>query len=477
MAGSSRQPMPSIFKLTVDCCDEIFEYLSLKDLHTFGQTCKTFQKVAGEYFQRNYSAAAKFLDPDGVYTVYSDNNGVTNERIKTLAFNRFTNYISHYYHNLAPLNYIHDHSNEFESLKHIYLVCLDLNKKRVACMKNILAKIEIVQIRNSSCYGDIYEVFLKFCINLKRLLVQDADFDRSYHPFDSDTHFINYWLRQEYPKLEYLELIPKFEPKLMGLGGFFEKNPGVRGFSTSSLCLWDNRQELLASNAKLDTLEVKIFPITNVILFTDPPDSDSDDDNAAAAQPGTAEKKRNLPSLFDLLKKLYAQGFYKRLQFYIDNVDEKTSIQLAALPALEKLCIQNFSKAYSLSHLCNLKELAIFDGANPIDMEIFANNFQNLQRLYMTNATIDAILPFIRRSTNLTRIKVVPKDDAHFNDGILKLPMLNKEREHLFGARKVAIHVPDNIFLKTKWTTLNGDTELKFVEMKRADSFEWDQHY
>lgn len=31
---------PPIFKLIDDCCYEIFKWLSLGDLHSFGQTCK-----------------------------------------------------------------------------------------------------------------------------------------------------------------------------------------------------------------------------------------------------------------------------------------------------------------------------------------------------------------------------------------------------------------------------------------------------
>lgn len=34
-----------IFALNIDCFEEIFDYLSLKDVHSFGQTCKALQKV------------------------------------------------------------------------------------------------------------------------------------------------------------------------------------------------------------------------------------------------------------------------------------------------------------------------------------------------------------------------------------------------------------------------------------------------
>lgn len=50
-AGPSNQKSSmSIFKLDIDCCDRIFECLSLKDLHSVAKTCKAMQKIAGEYY-------------------------------------------------------------------------------------------------------------------------------------------------------------------------------------------------------------------------------------------------------------------------------------------------------------------------------------------------------------------------------------------------------------------------------------------
>lgn len=52
-ASNERGSLPMIFKLNIHCFDEMFEYLSLKDLLSFGQTCKGLQNVAGKYFKRN----------------------------------------------------------------------------------------------------------------------------------------------------------------------------------------------------------------------------------------------------------------------------------------------------------------------------------------------------------------------------------------------------------------------------------------
>lgn len=92
-----------IFKLDIDCFDEVFEYLSLKDLHSVGQTCKFMQQVAGQYFRRNYIKAEKFTNDDGIYTVSSGSN-----RVKISGFNQFINYTSHY-HNECKLKFFFIH--------------------------------------------------------------------------------------------------------------------------------------------------------------------------------------------------------------------------------------------------------------------------------------------------------------------------------------------------------------------------------
>lgn len=53
-----RQPAAAIFKLNVNCLNDIFDYLSLHDIQSIGQTCKLLQQAAGEYFQANHVTEA-----------------------------------------------------------------------------------------------------------------------------------------------------------------------------------------------------------------------------------------------------------------------------------------------------------------------------------------------------------------------------------------------------------------------------------
>lgn len=50
-AGPSEVSPPVIFKLYMDCFVEIFDYLSLKDLIAFGNTCKRLCPYAGHWWK------------------------------------------------------------------------------------------------------------------------------------------------------------------------------------------------------------------------------------------------------------------------------------------------------------------------------------------------------------------------------------------------------------------------------------------
>lgn len=430
--------LPPIFKLSADSMDSIFEYLTLKDLHSFGQTCKLLQKVAGGYFKRNFKSADKFAGDKGIFTAYSDNKGVLNRRTQTSGFNQFINCILLDNAKIGPLRYIQSLSDEFTSINEIRLIGLSLDK--VKYLRTFLSKIEILHIKRCLVRDDFHEIFLQFCPNLKRIEMQE-------YLMEISNKKQNSWLQRKYPRLEHFELTPEWSYKISELAGFIERNPKIRSFSTHSKCLWENRDDFMKTKAKLDKLEVRIFQ-RNI--------------NWSVMQKDC-----------NLLNVLFKREFYKRLHLCIANVDQRCSDLLCTLNGLEVLCIRAFSECFSLPSLTTLKELAIFSGANLNEMVILAKSLVNLERFYLANATFDAILPFIRHSVHLNAIMFLPKN----NNEIIDLFALNRERQQLTESRKVTVYVPDNIFLATKWTMQNEDFRLNAVEMKRSGAIEWDYHF
>ena len=153
------------------------------------------------------------------------------------------------------------------------------------------------------------------------------------------------------------------------------------------------------------------------------------------------------------------------------NLDEDDYRQLTSL---ESLSVKYFKVDY-LTHLTQLKELTIWKDDNDleIEMELIAKGLVNLRTVFIDNALLDDVLQFIRYSVNLKKIR------AEFDkgQGALDLRKLNDERKKVAGACKVVIYVTTDIFLSTKWAAKNGDLNLNFIEIRRADWYGWDHYY
>lgn len=450
-SNAAQMMMPHIFKLNVDCIDKIFDYLSAKDLHLIGQTCRMMQTIAGKYFQLNYCAAEKFLRSDGVQTVYSTHEGVCNDRTETTGFNKFTQFLSHYYEGHQELRYLKSHIGEFEAVNHLYLVCLQVDSVKIKYMHKLLPQLEIVQLRQCSIRGDLYDILLRYCKNMHRLYVHD------------DVEGIinlrkNQWLRRNYPALVHVELSPRYAFKISDLRTFFELNSQIVSFTTNSHLLWANRTTCMETNLKLNRLEIKHFGPDYHLYYED--------------------EERLSSSICELLNQLHANGFYKRLHLHVNTIEQRNTIDLATIRGLDKLTISNIEKSYDLVDLSNLEELNIYNCPSVSKMNQFANSVINIGRLHLCKATYEHLFVFVSRSPKLTTIKISAIDDVRVKtENIFNLMRLNQAREKLTDALKVVIYADDSIFLATKWATQNGNMNLNFVEMRRASSLRWDYDF
>lgn len=438
-----QKEIPRIFKLTIDCFDEIFEYLSSQDMLTLSQTCKTMQQVVGEYAKANYTEATKLgsngiLSPTIVSKVFS-NDGT--ESAQSSGFNQFIRYIFHSFF-LQTLFYLELHNDEFSSVNHLHLYNIVLSSINTALIKNILNKIEIIEIHN--CTVDSYlDDTLNHCGNLKRLYVVNVQPRFNYMT-------VEHWLNKRHPTLDHLEWIPHaiFTSTAKTLEHFFELNPNVRSFSTNYEML--SSMLLLKSPIQLNVLEVK-------------PCQTSDQQMGLSAQ-----------TVFGVINQLYERGFFKRLHLHLQNITEDCTNRLFSLKGLEKVCIEVVYRCFNLPLVSNLKELTIKSTTTMINMDKLAEGLVNIERLNLYNTTSSDILPFIRHSMKLHRIYV--GNEKCFNVNRPNISALNKERKKLARARKVTIYVSDKLFVDIKWATSNGQMDFELVEIKRSDSYRWD-HY
>lgn len=431
--SSLHEQTSSIFMLNVDCFEEIFDYISLPDLWSFGQTCKEMQRIAGEYFKRNYSSERQLTRDNGVLVdcYYSDER--YDYKIIAPTFNPFITCILHCLKRIQPFSYIDAHSDEFSSLIEIHFKSTKLIESDIKCLLKVLPQIVVLSLTRCTVDGnDLYDSLLRQCKNLKVFHMYNSHSKRNI--------LGNQWLLHEYPSLETFTFFPmdSLHPKTTELCEFFAKNPNVRNFSTFSRCLLRNAKELIESNTKLENLKVECYTHMGI----------------------TFDTEANIM----LLKKLYENGFYKRLHIkFITSPTQKFCEQIVSLHGLESLNYKISEGDRDFSHLTSLQNITLMP--ENIHKKAIIMNLVNLRHITIPLATFEDIMLIISHSKKLREIEATIKAGE-----IINLAKLNEQRRKLAGACKVVIFVRDHVFLETKWTTKNGDMNLSLIEMKRMHS-------
>lgn len=422
---------PSIYSLTAACFHKIFDWLSLEELHSFGLTCKQFQRVAGEYFQKTYRSTELRCAFDGIYAC-SDVS--CNSQMS--GFNSYIDHVSIYGNRIPDEEldiFYYMKSNCNEMLKKMQLFDVAITKRIVKMIRKNLKKIEILEIDSCTMNGKLHRDLLKFCPNLKRLSVRR---------FGGNIK----WLKKVYPKLEHLEIY-QIGFKVDQLKKFFERNSSIRSFSVDANCLWQNEDAILNANVKLNDLIVDIYGW-----------------------------EFRIESVSSLLNRLYEQGFYRRLHIYAPYTDQSTTEQIAVLQGLDKLYLSNYiAYAIFLPHLNDLKELSFRSCPEFFEVEIIAAKFASLERVFFEQANPSDILPFVHRLVNLNKINVNHFKNDDKTNLILDIQSMNDERDKLPEAQKVTIFVEENVYLHTKWAM--KPINLRLVELKRCESFECGHHF
>lgn len=423
MGALNKNHLPDIYRLNVDSFEDIFDYLSLEDLAIVGQTCNRIQRVVGHCFRQSYEAAkATFHCNFEINYVFANCFAEFVQKLRVIqSGNEFCRFLQW---------------NRFKSLKQIRFYDQNLTQHKIECMKEILSQVEAVELLECRIEGDFFVSFLVFCSNIKRLCVDGTTMIETKYN----------WLQRKYPMLEHFQLLTSLNLDIEELKTFFDLNANIKKLAFGGKCFWTNQKAMRNSILKLEVLEIKY------------------------------DKRVKLDSLCQFLNELHQRGFYKRLHLYFDlpfGFEQETVHKLATVDALAKLVANSRHSFIDISPLIKLEELCITSNAVN-DLAHLPDTLTNLKRLYFLEATCDDILPFIRRSTKLAKIRVNRLyHGKHFEDNknILDLLALNKEREKLAFAKRVTIYVKEDIYLPTKWAL--KQTEFSFIELKRIDSYDW----
>ncbi|XP_055326436.1 uncharacterized protein LOC129580230, partial [Sitodiplosis mosellana] len=232
--GQNEEPAPpAIFKLNAICCDDLFEWLSLKDLHSLGQTCKRMQRLTGVYFQENYKETRLFCENRNIYH-------------NKIMMNEFFPYVQKI---VVESNCLSDFKsiNDGDSIRDISLDWFTMTESMIGCIKEKLNQIEVLHLRYLDMEIHLYEDFLQFCPNLKGLCVYYS------HSKDNDDE----WMNRKYPKLQHFRLQKRDDLISHNLRHFFQQNDQLQSFGTNDRFLLTNSDTFINSNLKLDVLNIR----------------------------------------------------------------------------------------------------------------------------------------------------------------------------------------------------------------------------
>lgn len=433
---------PKLFILNTDCFDEILGWLSQENLDALGQTCKLLRCVVGDYFKRNYAATEVQAEDDGLYVSDPHKVNTYRDRCKLHSFDKCVGKVSICENSidiedgLKMFCYVGTHCGN--SLKHIQFMNVLLTHTELEWVTNILKTIETVAIEDCLIKRTFYERFPDVCCNLRNLYVQDSRWNRNV------VKHSNKWLLHKYPKLERLgwsQSVRK-DRKIGELKTFFQLNPNIIGFRTSFHCFWSNRDALVKSHLQLTDLTIEFDDWT----WT----------------------PNNIHETYKLLNELHQRKIYKRLHFFARYYNQQYFEQMVLLVGLHSLKLHEISERYTLPQLPQLKELTI--RYINTDLGTLVGKFENVERISFKYAESKHFLPFVYACPALKEMKIDVVTDRIQFDCILDLAKINGERGKMPNARKLTIYIDESVFLATKWVQ---PTEWKFVEIRRAQSYEW----
>lgn len=226
-AGPSNiESSSGIFKIDIDCFEELFDYLSLDDLRTLRRTCKRFKKIIDYYIRTNYPVLGKFELNDKNFDMFRQMDAGTIGLINEIQVS----------------------------------VGSDFDGTKFSAIKEILNEIKKITVTKWNIKSDFYNCFLKYCKNVKYLSMKKVN------SWDPPINIGDEWLNHQYPSIEYIcfELVSK--DKIDELMILFHLNPNIHASLVELNFLEEFAMNLIAADRKLDRLYIDVLTIKENLL-------------------------------------------------------------------------------------------------------------------------------------------------------------------------------------------------------------------
>lgn len=423
----------------VHCSDDLFDWLSLRELAALNSTCKRLQEWTNDYVHRKYPMKymkiGQIRDIPGVlYQSKDESMQAFAKNVRSLVVIPSTECFRYlrtqHCKNVVSLAF---YDGQFSEDDIIY-------------MAPLLEHAEIIEIQYCCIHGEFHENLLKHCRNIKQLVIK--------YGFDECEHSgrPNRWIHQTYPTLEHFHW--SASPLPDNLETFFRQNQNIRSFNAGVYTTMCVIEFLLRTATSVNELHVELTLELN------------EDENEAMAMIRSG------------LNTLYERNQFKELMLEFDfrtlPLDSEWST-LAYLTGAYFDLSHWPGSTKALLRLIHLKLLAL--GINTILSAAKAyrlsKSLQNLEEIYIQVDAMHAIIPFARNAVNLQKIYVYRIEHEHaFRAKKIKrhfVYMLNEYRTKLYGACKMTIYLPDQAYVQIKCQS-NDCLTQSLVEIKRSES-------
>lgn len=420
-SSSNTGQIAEIFLLDVDCFDEIFDYISLRDLCSIGLTCKYLKRLAGNYFAKNYpNEEIYFMLEDNGKIVHKTSGYATNFApfARRLNLNTFSS------NGIDVFRFAASH--EYKSLREISFYGSNvLSVEHFACISkmDVLARVTTIDVSHSSTdfINSLLNGILHFCANLSNLIFYHIDWD-----LNSD------WMQKNIPKLERLE-IGKWNGKY--LEDYLRANPQIKKLST-----WNGGTLRMIERTGL-VLDELIFRVGRPVEI----DKETCDEMNALHAKGHI---KNIQILFDIS---YAA---------VNNLDNLKDVSCIASAVIERGCEVDHDFITRFALLVNLQKLDMNCEMTLDDAELLSKSLVNLQELCLLRNSLFVALPFARRLPKLRIINAWEQSQS-----IIDVVALNNDRTKLPDAKVLTIYLQDEAYRQIRWTSI--DLLLDMVQIRR----------
>lgn len=211
VAGPSNvEPLSDIFKMNIDCFEEVFEYLLVTDLRTLRRICKRFKKIVDHYISIYYPSIGKFKLNDKNFDMFRQMDASTIGWIREIDVS----------------------------------IGSDFDSKKFSSIKTILNNVKEIFISKWKTNPDFYNCFLKYCKNVKFVSLE-----KKHLPY---IDISNEWLNYQYPSIEHIRLDILNKNKIDIFVNFFHLNPNIHALSVQVKSYIEIATHLVEAGIKFD---------------------------------------------------------------------------------------------------------------------------------------------------------------------------------------------------------------------------------